>query len=56
MFSPGITQLVIVLLIGLLFFGSRLPSTMRSLGKSIKEFKKGMKEGEDGDEDSEDKE
>ena len=28
----------------LLFFGNRLPSVMRSLGKGISEFKKGMKE------------
>lgn len=51
MFAPGMTQLLIVLIIGLLFFGNRLPSTMRSLGLSIKEFKKGIQEGdqEDGD-------
>ncbi|MEZ5942440.1 MAG: twin-arginine translocase TatA/TatE family subunit [Planctomycetaceae bacterium] len=56
MFTPGITQLVVVLLIGLLFFGNRLPGTMRSLGQSLKEFKKGMKEGEDSDDDDEKKE
>lgn len=46
MFSPGITQLVICLFIGLLFFGNRLPSTMRSLGKSIKSFKEGMQDAD----------
>ena len=46
MFTPGPIQLVMVLLIGLLFFGNRLPGTMRSLGQSIQQFKKGMKEGE----------
>ena len=55
MFTPGWTQLIVVLLIGLLFFGNRLPSTMRSLGKSINEFKKGMKESEDEEDDEQDK-
>ena len=35
-------QLIIVLLIALLLFGNRLPSVMRSLGKSVVEFKKGV--------------
>ncbi len=42
MFSPGPMQLIIVLLIALLLFGNRLPSVMRSLGKSVVEFKKGV--------------
>ena len=44
MFSPGPMQLIIVLLIALLLFGNRLPSVMRSLGKSVVEFKKGVNE------------
>lgn len=44
MFTPGLVQMVICLAIGLLFFGNRLPSTMRSLGMSIKSFKEGMHE------------
>ncbi len=31
----------------LLFFGNRLPSVMRSLGKSVTEFKKGVSGIED---------
>jgi sec-independent protein translocase protein TatA len=31
----------------LLLFGNRLPSVARSFGKSVVEFKKGMKEIED---------
>ncbi len=43
----GTWQLVIVLLVVLLLFGSRLPSVARSLGQSINEFKKGVKEIDD---------
>jgi sec-independent protein translocase protein TatA len=41
---PGGAELIIILVIGLLLFGSRLPSVGRNIGKSITEFKKGMKE------------
>jgi sec-independent protein translocase protein TatA len=36
----------------LLFFGSRIPSVMRSLGKGVTQFKKGLKDGkqEEGEE------
>ncbi|MFN9216648.1 MAG: twin-arginine translocase TatA/TatE family subunit [Planctomyces sp.] len=44
--TPGMGELAIILVICLVLFGSRLPSTMRSLGTSLKEFKKGMREGE----------
>ncbi|TWT86626.1 twin arginine translocase protein A [Pseudobythopirellula maris] len=44
MFTPGIWQLVVVLLIVLVLFGSRLPMLARSFGQSINEFKKGVKE------------
>jgi sec-independent protein translocase protein TatA len=44
MFGVGPWQLLILLGIVLLLFGSRLPSVARSLGQSIVEFKKGMKE------------
>lgn len=42
--------LIIMAIVVLLLFGNRLPDTMRSLGKSITEFKKGVKEGEASDE------
>jgi sec-independent protein translocase protein TatA len=41
---PGFWELLILLLVVLLLFGSRLPSLARSLGQSIVEFKKGVKE------------
>ena len=40
-------ELGIILIIALVLFGNRLPGTMRSLGQSLKEFKKGMKEGDE---------
>lgn len=44
MFGIGPLELLIVLGILLLLFGSRLPSVARSMGKSITEFKRGMNE------------
>lgn len=44
---PGGTEWIIILIVALLIFGPRLPSVMRSLGKSLTEFKKGMKGVED---------
>jgi len=43
--APG--HLLILLVIGLLVFGKRLPEIGRSLGSSLKEFKKGMQGLED---------
>ena len=39
---PGPMELLIILGIFLLLFGSRLPSVMRNLGSSAREFKKGV--------------
>jgi sec-independent protein translocase protein TatA len=38
--------MIILGVVVLLLFGHRLPETMRSLGKGMTEFKKGMREGE----------
>ncbi len=43
----GTTELMIIAGVALLFFGNRLPSVMRSLGKSVTEFKKGVSGIED---------
>jgi len=42
---------LIVLVIVLLLFGNRLPSVMRSLGRGVTEFKKGIEGVGDDDED-----
>ena len=44
---PGGLELVVVLLLGLLLFGRRLPDVARSLGKSVVEFKRGLKDIKD---------
>jgi sec-independent protein translocase protein TatA len=45
--SIGMPELMIVAFVSLLIFGNRLPSVMRSLGKSVTEFKKGVNEVEE---------
>ena len=44
---PGGWEWMLILIIGLLLFGRRLPEVGRSLGRSIVEFKKGVKGIED---------
>jgi len=39
----GLPEMLVVLAIGLLLFGKRLPEVGRSLGKGIVEFKRGLK-------------
>ena len=41
---PGTTEWIIILIIALLIFGSRLPKVMRSMGQSVNEFKRGMRD------------
>ena len=36
------TQMIIIALVAFLLFSNRLPSVMRSLGRSVTEFKKGV--------------
>lgn len=39
---PGPTEMLVIGVVAILIFGNRLPSVMRSLGKSVTEFKKGV--------------
>lgn len=50
--SLGTTELIIILVVVVLLFGStRLPKLARSLGQASKEFKQGVTEGAGDDED-----
>lgn len=40
-------EIIAIVLVALLLFGSRLPNIARSFGKSISEFKKGVKDVKD---------
>ena len=42
MFGIGHWELLVIAIIILILFGHRLPSVMFSLGKGIKDFKKGI--------------
>jgi sec-independent protein translocase protein TatA len=43
MLGLGTWELAIVAVVVLLLFGNRLPSVMRSLGRGVVEFKKGVR-------------
>ena len=52
LFGPiGTTELVVIAIIILLLFGTRLPNVMRNLGRGVTSFKQGLKEGKEEDED-----
>ena len=46
MFGISSFEMLIVGIVAIILFGSRLPTVARSLGKSLTEFKKGMREFE----------
>ena len=47
MFGLGGQEILLLLVLGVLLFGRKLPDIGRSLGKTMVEFKKGMKGIED---------
>jgi len=49
------TEWIIILIVALLLFGRRVPEVMHSLGKGVRQFKKGLQEVEDEIESTEDK-
>ena len=42
MFGLGVQEMLLLLLLGVLLFGRKLPDIGRSLGKTVIEFKKGI--------------
>ncbi|MEW4489381.1 twin-arginine translocase TatA/TatE family subunit [Thalassoglobus sp. JC818] len=46
MFGFGTAELVLFLFVGLLLFGHRLPSTMKSVGQSFRSFRQGIQDEE----------
>ena len=47
MFESPTQWIIILVIVLLLFGGSRIPEMMRGLGSGMKEFKKGLNEDED---------
>jgi sec-independent protein translocase protein TatA len=50
MWRPGIGEIIVILFVVVLLFGAkRIPEIARALGRSLGEFKKGQKEGAEGE-------
>ena len=47
MWMPGGLEMVVIGVVALLIFGRRLPDVARSVGKSIVEFKRGLRDVKD---------
>jgi len=49
----GTTEIVVIAVVLLLLFGTRLPKLARSMGQSVNEFKGGLEEGKHSPDDAE---
>jgi len=47
--TPGPVEMVCLAIVAVLLFGRRIPDAARSVGRSIVEFKRGIREIEDED-------
>jgi sec-independent protein translocase protein TatA len=47
LFDLGMSEVVVLLALGLLLFGNRLPEMARSVGRGIRELKQGLSGFED---------
>ncbi len=52
MWAPGPVEMVVIGFVAILLFGNRLPKMISTMGKSIGEFRKGLTERDDSDEEA----